>query len=525
MQSLLNSNKKMIAVLGIAFSLIIVITAAAAIAMDGGEAIFAQDPSSSENGEPSSQEPEGGNDPENPIDNMGLDGDPEEDMTPVVFNKPDEMRAVYLVPGRDFLAGGDKSEAAVKAEIDKALGQIEGLEMNTVVIQTAGEKGVAYASGSLPQLAQGFDPVEYAISAAKAKGMYVYCIYNALTVCDGEKLATAPYIDAKVIDFVRTNVADFVSRYQPDGLILDDYYNIPAQDSYASYLQHGGGMGYDAYMKSLSRVVITSVGEILDDKARGMQLGLLTGPQWAAKSEDERGSATAAAFSALTDGNADIVSFVEDKLVDFVMVEAFGSLTDGSIPFATVVNWWGKLLSDNGLPLYVAQASDRICTQNTGWGGPDQITMQVIEARGITGYCGSAFNSLSRLAEDPQGAATKLARYYKGEINPEYMLRELTMSKPEKTTFTTFEPTVTFMGASDPDNKLTLNGGDIARDDNGFFTLSADLKAGVNTFTFVHKEKTITYQITRNVQVLDSVSPTGSITVEGGMKITVSAQA
>ena len=528
MQSLLNSNKKMIAALGIAFSMIIVVMAAAVIASEGGESIFAQDPLQPSGGEtsasrPEQEAPEGGEN--NAIGNLGLKDEQETVTTPVVFNKPDEMRAVYLLPGEDFLAGSDRGEAAVKAELDKALDQIKNLGMNTVIIETAGEKGVAYVTDTLPQLAQGFDPLEYAISAARSKGLYVYCIYNALTVYDGEKLSTAPYIDASVIDFLRTGMEDFVSRYQPDGLILDDYYNIPTQDSYANYLQYGGGIGYEAYMKSLSRVVVTSVGDVLDAKAPGMQLGLLTGPQWAAKSEDERGSATSAAFSALTDGNADIVSFVEDKLVDFVMVEAFGSLTDGTIPFATVVTWWGKLLSDNGLPLYVVQAADRICTQNAGWSSPDQITMQVIEARGITGYCGSAFNSLSRLAADPEGAVTKLMRYYKGEINPEYMLRELTMSKPEQTTFSTYEPTVTFMGASDPENKLTMNGSDVTRDDNGFFTISAELKAGLNTFTFAHKEKTITYNITRNVQVLDSVSPTGSITVDGGMKITVSAQA
>ena len=525
MQSLLNSSKKMIALLGISFSLIIVGMAAAAVAI-GGDAAFA--PSSEASQSSSSEASSGGQEAgdRNPIGNLALGGDDQAAGTvPVVFNKPDEMRGVVLKPGEDYLTGAGSDEAAVKAEIDKALSRLEELEMNTVILQTTGEKGVAYVTDALPQLAQGFDPLAYAISAAKEKGMYVYCIYNALTVYDGQTLSTAPYIDAKVLDFVRTGVADFVSRYQPDGLILDDYYSIPAQDSYASYLKYGGGMGYEAYMQSVSRVVVTSVGKVLDEKVPGMQLGLLTGPQWATQQEDERGSATAAPFSALTDGNADLVAFVEDKLVDFVMVEAYGSLTDTAIPFATVVGWWGSLLSENGLPLYVLQASDRICTQNPGWSSPDEITKQVIEARGITGYCGSAFNSFSRLSADPEGAATKLARYYKGEINPEYMLRELTMSKPEQTTFTTYEPTVTFMGASDPENKLTLNGQDVQRDDNGFFTLSADLKAGLNTFTFAHKEKTITYKITRNVQIIDSVSPTGNITVDGGMKITVSVQA
>ena len=530
MQSLLSSNKNIITVLGIAFSLIIVATAAVAVSF-GDNPLFADGnvSSSMSQSDPESdhvvlpQEPSGDSAETDPGSNQGET--PAPDTTPVVFNKPDEMKAVYLVPGVDYMATSDQSEAKGKAEIDSAINKIAEMSMNTVILHTAGEKGVAYVTERLPMLSQTFDPLDYAIKAAKAKGLYVYCVYDALMVFDGEKLSSAPYIDAKVIDFVRTGVSDFVARYQPDGLILDDYYNRTAGDSYTNYLKYGGGIGYENYMKSLSRIIVSSVGEILDEKARGMQLGLLTDPVWANKAENERGSATSAAFSMLRDGNADVVSFVEDKLVDFVMVKAYGSIADSTIPFSTVVKWWAKLAADNKLPLFVVHAADKICTQNPGWTSPDQITLQVIEARGIDGYCGSVFNSLSRLVANPSDATTKLLKYYKGEINPEYMLRELTMSKPEKTTFTTYEPTVTFMGASDPDNKLTLNGESVTRDENGFFTLSKELKAGLNTFTFVHKEKTIVYKITRNVQILQSVSPTGSITVDGGMKITVSANA
>lgn len=77
------------------------------------------------------------------------------------------------------------------------------------------------------------------------------------------------------------------------------------------------------------------------------------------------------------------------------------------------------------------------------------------------------------------------------------------------------------------DYDLTVNGEDVPRDDNGAFTLVKELKAGLNTFTFEHKDKTITYNITRQVNVIDagSVTPIGSVALEGGMKLSISAMA
>ena len=41
-------------------------------------------------------------------------------LEPVSFNKPTEMRAVYLMPGTDFLVGDDLSATTVQSQIDEA---------------------------------------------------------------------------------------------------------------------------------------------------------------------------------------------------------------------------------------------------------------------------------------------------------------------------------------------------------------------------------------------------------------------
>ncbi len=447
------------------------------------------------------------------------------DTTPISFNKPDEMRAVFIVPGVDFLAGSDKSEAAVKKEIDAAIGKAKNLTMNTIVIDTTLKDKVTYKSARLPRAFDSFDPTQYIIDKARESNFYIYAIYDALITHNGSQLSAPDYVDGAFLDAVAAEARGFGESYKLDGILLRSYYNPQTTSSYAAYLKAGGAIGYEHYMTKVPDRVVKLVSETLRTYARGTQLGLLTDPVWQNKSEDEKGSATKASFTALGSGNADVKAYIESNLVDFVVVDAYGSLTDPAVPFGTVVSWWGQLASQRSVEMYVLQSSSRIGSTNTGWSASDQLTKQVIEARNATGYSGSIFNSLSRLAANPGGATDLLLKYYNKEVKAEDILTELTMSKPAKTTFTTYDKTVTFSGGSDPTQKVTINGEEIEPDRNGLFAVNYELKPGANTFTIEHKEKKITYTITRQVQVLKEISPVGSLTVNGGTEITITAQA
>jgi len=247
---------------------------------------------------------------------------------------------------------------------------------------------------------------------------------------------------------------------------------------------------------------------------------------WENSSVDPDGSETSAEFTALSTGNADTRAFVEQGIVDFIAVQAFASLTDPNEPFEEVVSWWAEVARGRGIPMYVVHASSKIYTQNPGWQPPDQLTQQVMRAGEISGFRGSIFNSLGRLYEDPRGATATLIRHYQGQVRIEHILTELQIVSPAQTTFTTHEPNVTFSGASDPNFPVTLNGREITTTDvNGYFTVSMELSAGQNTFTFYHKARTITYTITRNVEILRQVAPTGNIATDGNMTVTISATA
>jgi len=453
---------------------------------------------------------------------------PEEPETEEIvhFNTPGDMRGVFLVPGFDFMLDGtSSSEDQVRKEIDKALDSAAELTMNTVIIQTSYEDKVIYQSSSAAEVSSGFDIMDYIVSQCRERNLYTYAIFDVSLYQRSSVAATKLAVGAGAIDKLAGNLREFSEKYQLDGILLDGYQNQREQDSYSVYLTAGGAIGYDNFMRQSPEAMVKTASQTIRAYAKGTQVGLLADAVWANAGENEEGSNTSATYTALGSANADTKDYVEEDLVDFVAVKNYGSLTDSAAPFEEIVAWWSDIVREHGIPLYVVHASNKACSEESGWEAHDQLTKQVIQAEDYSGFRGSIYNDLSRLVEDPKESTATLIKYYNEEVEAAHILTELEITKPEQTTFTTFEPEVTFTGASDPNSPVTLNDAEIETDSNGYFTLTFDLEAGVNTYVIEHKEKVLTYSITRQVQILKDMSPMGSIATEGGMTITITATA
>ncbi len=442
----------------------------------------------------------------------------------VTMNKPNEMRAAFLTPGEEyFVAGSD--EATVKAEIDAALTAAKDLTMNTIVFETLYEDKLVYLNSTMPNILSEFDALEYGITKAREMGFFTYAVYHVNYLPNGENVATSQYIDNDDIDIITENLHRFAYNYYVDGIILDDYYNVEGEESYAHYLKHGGGMGYENYLTSTSEALFTICTDVIRDISPALQVGMMTESVWENQSANPSGSLTAATFTTFGTGNANNVSYIQDFIPDFVMVKTSSHTDSNSMNFSEIVEWWDAQCADVGMPLYVVHATSKACTEEEGWTEYDEIIKQVMVAEELSSFEGSAFDSLTRMEENPKEFTTRLLQYYNDEINPEHILKELAVTQPTKLTYETFEPTVIFMGASDPNEPVTFNGDTVETDENGYFSVAMDLLPGANQFVVEHKGKTLTYNITRRVVIIDQYNPTGSLTLDGGMNITVSAMA
>lgn len=441
-------------------------------------------------------------------------------LEPVSFNKPTEMRAVYLMPGTDFLVGDDLSATTVQSQIDEAIQSAKDLTMNTVVIGLSYKDQVIYKSDVMPSVMEDFDPLEYAIKKAREEKMYVYVIYDALATQNGD----AQTITSDVIEQSGENLEQIVSSYDLDGVLLDDYYYLSSAASYSDYEENGAGQGYESFMQSATESLVKALSEKSKEANRAVQFGLLTDSVWANEADNKQGSDTTAEFATLTDGYADVKGFIEKDYVDLVMVRADTTRDDKDVPFTVVSAWWNQVAEDNELPIYYIYSADKICTAD-GWTSADEIVEQILLAQEGSQYGGAVFNSLSSLVDNPGGSTEKLLLFFETGKNEEIILQELTVTKPSQTVMTTYEPTVTFAGAANPDQDLFFDGEKIATNDSGYFSIQRDLKIGANTFTIAQGDKQYTYTITRAVQVFKEVSPGGTMVLDGSMEIAVSALA
>ncbi|WP_312644467.1 Ig-like domain-containing protein [Hydrogenoanaerobacterium sp.] len=439
----------------------------------------------------------------------------EEDLSSetLSFNRPSELRAVFLVPGSDFMAG-ELTETAVKAEVDKAIADAVSFTANAVVVDTAYKDGTIY--GSADSMG-GFDVLRYIKEKATEKNLLTYATFSVL--------GSAAQVDNTVIDQIVQDTKSFAERYRLNGIYLDDFYLDQASGGFAAYQANGSGMGYENYMRSMSTSAFKAASDAIRKNAPATQVGLYTTAVWANKASDEQGSNTNATYQSLIDGNADTKKWVEDGLADFVAVKASGSTTDGAIPFESVVSWWGAVASDADIPLYPVHASSKAVTDEKGWASPTELVEQYVAAKKVSSYEGSVFDSLKALTADPEKSTTTLLGAFQSKVNLANVLTKLALTKPNKPNITTAEQTYTLMGASAPDFELTMNGEKVERDANGYFSITADLKEGANVFKFEHKGDVQTYTITRQTQVLKEISPTGNLTVEGGMTVSIIAMA
>ena len=472
------------------------------------------DPTSSESEKDVSSKAEepASSEPEEPAENK-----------PVVVRKPELMHAVYLYPGVDYPVTGD--ENAICAKIDAALDSAQQLEMNTVVALLYGEVGAIYQTSLVQPANSGVDVLRLLSERVRERGMYFYALYEAAAYPKEGRFQVQAGLDVPLIDFAAQNAKEIAGQYVLDGLLIDSFYNETSADSYANYIRSGAGTGYLSYMRCFSESLCMAVRDAFRQQSPATQIGLVVDGVWENASVEEDGPATSQSFTSLGSGNADTRKLACEGGFDFVVMRPGGSTDSTTEPFLQVAEWWNAQAAKAGIPLYILHPSDKICTDAPGYQSPDELVQQIIYARDCSCYEGSIFNSLSRLGDNPQSSTDLLVALFEDRVNVSHVLTELAVSTPEKTTFSTFEPVIVFRGASDPTFDVTLNGQALDTDADGYFTTNVELQPGENVFTFEHKGKALTYRITRNVQIIQEVSPSGAVEADGGMRLQVTALA
>ncbi len=433
-----------------------------------------------------------------------------------VYQKPEQMKGAWLTPGVDYYISSKNTAKTVKQQIDTAFSAVEEWAFNTLLLPlkpTDGDRWIypskiADSVELTDENGQAFDPVSYILTLAREKNLYVYVVLD-LRVQDGEEWDPRTEEGQKrTLDTVR----EVTARYAVDGYFVSGFAFSGKQ---VAEEERGTA-------KTALDTLIKQVTQIIYEANPNFYTGLLSNGIWAHSSVDERGSKTAEYYEEFTDGCADTLSWVEQGLFQCVMVQNYSSTVHPTASFQNVLEWWDGVAEKQQLPLYISHSAQKLGSYLAGWKATDQLAQQYLYCKSTAAWQGSCYDSLYALRTNTTGAADALKRAYEGTLDEEYIYKQLTLTFPTKTNYTTSESAITLQGGGDTNFPLTVNGETVELSEHGFFSLNYTLKVGVNTFEFSHKGTTKTYKITYKQTVLQSVSPEQDMTVDGGNQFVIS---
>ncbi len=416
------------------------------------------------------------------------------------------LLAGYIKNGVDY----DLSKDGWKADIDNAVSYAAKNGLNTVIVPLNEHGNKIYGGDN--------DALAYIIKAAGKKSVAVYGEYSLLAKGNNERYLISSDED---ISAVSNEIDSVVASYSLSGLLLNDYYTLNGGADYAAYVSGGSGMGLDAYLRDRLAKAVKKISSSAKEVNGGISVGITADAVWATDKNVKGGlTSDSELFEALTDGHADTVMWLDKGYADCVFVSIPYSTRDSAVPFGEVAEWWTKMVGGK-TRLNFTLAAYNVGSGET-WDSSTQLADQLSSVPVLTAS-GYAFDSISAMRKDTTGNAKNATRYL--SEHEAMGVKSLSFTSVYSSRFTTYSKVLSFTGASDPDYTLKMNGKEVKRTARGYFSFNETLKNGENIFTFEHKGKTRTFNVTYEAVIIKRVAPRADQKLSGGSIISVSVTA
>ena len=436
---------------------------------------------------------------------VGLDDHNSSESSDARPERPSKLFSVTLSPDVDF------STSATSEELSALTNEISDNGFTSIFVNFNTD------SRLFTDTEQGKATFNTLSAAAKEKALSVF------GVLDVTKLSGDNVCDAKAYEYTLEKLDGMLGLEGIDGVMLSGIEYIGSDTDFKDYLLSGTLSGFEDYRQKLLTSTVKKLTGNLRKKAPSKLLGLITDPVYATKDVLETGIDATAESQLLRDKNADVLLWMEQSLFDIVFVRAETTTHSSKLGFENLVKWWSESTPPN-CDIGFVLSSDLALKGEGDWKNPDQLGRQLKILNEINRYV-FCFNSYSALKNDTTGSSQLVYKYITGGVDEDYIMRELSVTSPQKSDFTTYENSVAIIGASDPNFPLLLNGKETERTADGYFSLQLDLKVGKNKFTFEHKGSTKTFNVTYRYVVIKSYTPSSALKLDGEASILVTVLA
>jgi uncharacterized lipoprotein YddW (UPF0748 family) len=351
-----------------------------------------------------------------------------------------ELRAVWIatVENIDWPSRRGLSTEQQKQEFIDILDRQQRNGMNAVVVQVRPSADAFYASAFEPWSeyltgTQGqapmpyYDPLEFMVAEAHKRGMEFHAWFNPYrAVFNVRRSSLAPnhitrlhpqwfvtYGDRKYFDpgipevweYVAQIVADVVKRYDIDAVHFDDYfypYRIPGKEfpDNSSYRLYGHGMMRDDWRRQNVDTVIHLVSLAIKAAKPWVKFGVSPFGVWRNHSKDPEGSYTSGGQTDFDDLYADVLKWLRNGWIDYVAPQLYWEHGHRLVAYEVLLNWWAQ--HGYGRHVYIGHGVYRL-NSNAAWRNPNELPLQIEEARTLNTIQGSIFYSNKSFEGNPLG--------------------------------------------------------------------------------------------------------------------------
>ncbi len=353
-----------------------------------------------------------------------------------------EFRGAWIatVHNLDWPSRPGLSSNAQKAELTRQLEFAKALGLNAIIFQVRPSCDAFYKSSLEPwspfltgKMAgdPGYDPLEFAIREARRLGLQLHAWFNPYRALATTRFApSSNHISRRHPDWVRRHgtqlwldpglpevlehttrvILDVVSRYEIDGVHMDDYfYPYPTRGTvqfddavtYARYRDSGGRLPKSDWRRAnVNRLVSTLHARIKAVKPHVM-FGVSPFGIW----RPGVPPTIEAQLNAYEQLAADSRTWLQNGWVDYLAPQLYWSIEPPKQSFATLLDWW-RNQSVRGIPIWPGIAVDRV-----GEGRPSsEIARQITLTRKDTDRPGHILWSLKDVRSNRDRVADLLRK-------------------------------------------------------------------------------------------------------------------
>ena len=367
-----------------------------------------------------------------------------------------EFRGVWIatVANIDWPSKKTLSVAEQKAEFIRILDMHQRNGMNAMVVQVRPAADALYPSQFEPWSefltgTQGlpptpyYDPLEFMITETHKRGMEFHAWLNPYRAVFNLKTSSVSpshitrihpewflvYGDNKegfkkyfnpglpeVRQHLSRVVKDLVTRYDLDGVHMDDYFypyriagkEFPDQQTFAKY---GKGLDKEVWRRSNCDSVIFQIHNIVRSVNPRLRFGISPFGVWRNKSQDAMGSDTKAGQTNYDDLYADILLWLQKGWIDYVVPQLYWERGHKLCDYDVLLDWWNE--HTYGKHLYIGHGIYR-AGSNTAWKNANEIPKEIQALRAYPTTQGSIYFSSKTFEKNPYGWNDSLRnRYYR----------------------------------------------------------------------------------------------------------------